>query len=119
MRMKKKEEENKQYKLCPQGHKNSPTAKNCWVCGLPMDTPAPKPTFTQKTNPVVPNIPVNFKDVNKVVSDECEWYVGKRERCDDKDPSGHLCTFFANCMTRLKRYQTKPAIDVNSAAENP
>jgi len=102
------------YKLCPQGHKNSPTAKNCWVCNEPMDAPAPKPTFIQKTNTVVHNIPVNLNDVNKVVSDECERYVGKRERCDDKDPSGHICTFFANCMTRLKRYYVKPAIDVDS-----
>jgi len=107
------------YKLCEKGHKNSPTAKNCWVCGKPMDAPVSKPTVIQKTNTVVHNIPVNLNDVNKVVSDECERYVGKRERCDDKDPSGHLCTFFANCMTRLNRYQIKPAIDVNTAAENP
>jgi hypothetical protein len=110
-----KEKQESAYKLCPQGHKNSPTAKNCWVCNEPMDAPAPKQTFIQKTNTVVHNIPVNLNDVNKVVSDECERYVGKRERCDDKDPSGHICTFFANCMTRLKRYYVKPAIDVDSA----
>jgi len=110
-----KEKQESAYKLCPQGHKNSPTAKNCLVCNEPMDAPAPKQTFIQKTNTVVHNIPVNLNDVNKVVSDECERYVGKRERCDDKDPSGHICTFFANCMTRLKRYYVKPAIDVDSA----
>ena len=115
----KKEKQETAYKLCPHGHKNSPGAKFCWVCNLTLDAPAPKPTFIQKTNTVVHNIPVNLNDVNKVTSDECERYVGKRERCDDKDPSGHLCTFFANCMTRLNRYQIKPAIDVNTAAENP
>lgn len=115
----KKEKAETAYKLCPQGHKNSPTAKSCWVCGQPMDTPAPKPTFIQKTNTIVHNIPVNLNDVNKVVPGECDKWVGKRERCDDKDPSGHMCTFIANCMTRLNRYYVKPAIDVNSAAENP
>lgn len=24
-------------KLCPQGHENSPSAKECWICGTPMD----------------------------------------------------------------------------------
>jgi hypothetical protein len=112
-----KEKQESAYKLCNHGHKNSPTAKCCWVCGEPIEPPAPKPTFTQKTSTVVHNIPVNLTDVNKVVSDECERYVGKRERCDDKDPSGHICTFFANCMTRLKRYDVKPAIDVKEAAK--
>jgi hypothetical protein len=119
MAPKKKEPDNKPstYKLCAEGHKNSPTAKWCWVCNGTFDAPAPKPVFIQKTNTVVHNIPVNLNDVNKVVPGECERYVGKRERCDDKDPTGHLCTFFANCVTRLKRYNVKPAIDVDSAAQ--
>jgi len=105
------------YKLCQKGHKNSPTAKNCWVCNEPIEAPAPKPTFTQKTNTVVHNIPVNLNDVNIVIPGECERYVGKRERCDDKDLTGYACTFIANCAVRLKRYQTKPAIDINNTTK--
>jgi hypothetical protein len=26
------------YKPCPRGHKNSPSAKECWVCGAQMRT---------------------------------------------------------------------------------
>jgi hypothetical protein len=105
------------YKLCPKGHKNSPNAKTCWVCGEPIEAPAPKPTFIQKTNTVVHTTPINLNDVNKVVADECERYVGKRERCDSKDPSGITCGFIHNCAVRLKRYQTKPALDVNETVK--
>jgi len=97
-----------EYKLCSKGHKNSPNALNCWVCGESIEAPAPKPAFIQKTNTVVHNIPVNLNDVNKVVPGECERYVGKRERCDDKDLTGYACTFLSNCAVRLKRYQPNP-----------
>ena len=89
MPAKKKESDNKPpaYKTCSNGHKNSLNAKACWVCGASMDTP--KPTFTQVTNTTVimaPPVPYIGIDVNIVVPGECEKYVGKRERCDEKDP---------------------------------
>jgi hypothetical protein len=117
---KKKEPENKppEYKLCPNGHKNGPNAKVCWVCGESLEAP-PKPTFTQKTNTDVISeglnptpTPKNFNDVNIVVPSECEKYVGKRERCDEKDPSGLMCTWIHNCAIRLERYKKKQSLDV-------
>ena len=115
MRMKKKEEENKQYKLCPQGHKNSPTAKNCWVCGEPMD--APKSTFIQKTNTVVsiaPQTPSNYVDVN-YAEEECQRYVPGRKRCDERDSSTVPCAFMTmGCAIREKRFRLKPGIDVET-----
>ena len=94
-------------KLCKRKHQNSPNAKICWVCGQIFEEP--KPIFIQKTNTTVPS---NLPDVNKVVPGECDKYVGKRERCDDKDPTGYACTFIPNCVVRLDRFKKKPALDV-------
>ena len=115
MTPKKKEPDNKlpTYKLCPVGHKNSPNAKNCWVCGRSMDAPAPpKPEIKPAVNiPVSAGPARKFLDVNIVAPGECERYVGKRERCDEKDPSGHICIFLPNCVTRLNRFKAKSTIE--------
>ena len=112
MSRKKKEAENikpQAYKLCPNGHKNSPTAKNCWVCGESMDAPAPKPIFIQKTNTVVPTTPTKkLPDVN-YVEDECKRYVPGRTRCDETDSSGIPCMYLTmGCVMRAKRFGVKP-----------
>jgi hypothetical protein len=108
----KKEKQKTAYKLCAHGHKNSPNAKECWVCRESLiQEPKEQPKFIQKTDITVTNN-VNLVDVNKVPNYECEKYVGKRERCDEKDPSGLLCAFRPNCMIRLKRFKNKPALDI-------
>jgi len=99
-------------KKCSKGHVNGPTAKICWVCSEELDKP--KPTFTQITNTTVimePKVPFRGIDVNIVVPGECENYVGKRERCDEKDPTGLPCSWRHNCAYRLKRFSVKPALD--------
>jgi hypothetical protein len=100
--------------ICKKGHKNSPNAKNCWVCGEPLGQQA-KPKFEQKTNTAVttpttstPPTPSNYVDLN--FSDpECEKYAPGRTRCDDKDPSGHHCVFFSNCGRRTQRFKNPQA----------
>jgi hypothetical protein len=100
-----------ELKLCSNKHKNSPNAKNCWVCGEPLDQA--KPQFIQKTNTVIltPPVPSNYVDINYAES-ECERYVPGRKRCDTKDPSGIQCAFYTmGCAIRAKRFKVKPALD--------
>lgn len=97
-----------EYELCSKNHKNSVTAKNCWVCGEPLDQP-PKPQFIQKTQTTVTTIttPTNLPDLN-LTEEECAQYVPGRERCDEKDPSGIPCTFkIMGCGIRDKRFKNK------------
>jgi len=99
-----------ELKLCPKGHQNSPNALNCWVCGLPLDSP-PAPKLEQKTNTTFttpttsPPAPSNYKDLN-YAEEECSIYVPGRQRCDDKDPSGIYCTFYTmGCSVRNRRFK--------------
>jgi hypothetical protein len=100
-------------KTCSKGHQNGPTAKECWVCGEPLDQP--KPQFIQKTQTTVtmaPPVPSNWVDLN-IAEEECARYVPGRERCDEKDPSGISCMFLSmGCAIRAKRFKSKTALDV-------
>src|SRR3990167_6021607 len=111
------------YLLCKKGHKNSPNAKQCWVCA-DIFTP-PKivtPTVTAphcSYLPSAPQVEVVSKDTYagyptaekpKIVDvsagdEECKRRYN-RERCDEKDPSGQMCVFVAmGCGIRDRRFK--------------